>query len=212
MKRIDFRLVLGAFLIVSGIMSLLQNLNILPEGVDWFWGLLFTAGGVGFLYSWFTSRSLNWWAIIPGLVLLAIGILLFLPNSLEILGGSIFLGAIGLAFWIAYFTGRERWWAIIPGGVLVTLAAIAGIPEQMQGIASGGIFFLGLAVTFLLVALLPNPVGKMDWAYIPALVLFVMGASLTAFSDIPAFAEYILPAALVIVGGYLIYRAFVKNN
>jgi hypothetical protein len=211
MNRIDYRLVLGSLLIIAGVMALLQNLNILPDGIDWFWGLLFAAGGLGFIYTWATAQQKNWWAIIPGLVLLAIGVLNFLPNSLEKIGGAIFLGSIGLAFFISYFTDHGRWWAIIPGGVLSTLAVVSALPEMMQGIETGGFFFLGLALTFLLVAVLPNPTKSTNWAYIPALVLFIFGAGLMAFSAASTVATLIGPAALLIVGAFLIMRAFRKE-
>ena len=32
-------------------------------------------------------------------------------------GGALFLGSIGLAFWVIYFVRRDFWWAVIPGGV-----------------------------------------------------------------------------------------------
>ena len=34
-------------------------------------------------------------------------------------GGALFLGCIGIAFWVIYLADRARWWGIIPGGVLL---------------------------------------------------------------------------------------------
>jgi len=67
------------------------------------------------------------------------------------------------------------------------------------GIGSGSLFFLGLGLTFLLVAVLPNPFGKMQWAFIPAAVLVVMGALLGSQAT-AGLIGYIWPAVLIIIG------------
>ena len=145
----------------------------------------------------------NWWAAFPGFVLAGIGVLILLPNSLDNIGGAIFLGAIGLSFWAVYLTGRDRWWAIIPGGVLFTLAAVTVLPSNfIGGAASGGVFFLGLALTFLLVALLAN----MRWAYWPAGVLGVFGIFLFFESQV-YLLSYVAAAALIVVGIFIILRS-----
>jgi hypothetical protein len=117
-------------------------------------------------------------------------------------GGTLFLGAIALAFWIVYVTSpRGRWWAIIPAGVLTTLALITFLPDLIGDAATGSIFFFGLAITFLLVALL----AKMRWAYYPAAALAVIGlAVMFALGDI---ANYVWAILLIIGGGYLMYRS-----
>ena len=71
-------------------------------------------------------------------------------------GGFFFLGFLGLGFLAVYFSGRERWWAIIPGGVLLTLGFISVLNNVYGGRETGGFFFLGLGLTFLLVAVLAS--------------------------------------------------------
>jgi len=70
----------------------------------------------------------------------------------------------------------------------------------------GGLFFLGLGVTFGLVYLLPTREGRMNWALIPAAVLLIFGALLIA-SEVQII-KYVGPAVLVLAGVYLVYRAF----
>jgi hypothetical protein len=145
----------------------------------------------------------QWWAAFPGFVLAGIGVLILLPDALDNIGGAVFLGAIGLSFWMVYLTGRDRWWAIIPGGVLFTLAVVSALPDKLLGGAdSGGVFFLGLALTFLLVALLAN----MRWAYWPAGVLGVFGIFLFFQSQI-YLLSYVAAAALICVGVFIIVRS-----
>jgi len=204
MKRFDPRIVIGALLIVAGGLGFLQAFGFLQDASDVFWGLVFLAAGGVFLYMFAGgSASGQWWAVIPGLVLAGIGVLILLPDSLDNLGGGVFLGAIGLSFWLIYFSGRERWWAIIPGGVLFTLALVAILPERLFGGAdSGGVFFLGLAVTFLLVAILAD----MRWAFWPAGALGVFGMFLFFQSQI-YLLSYFSAAALIGAGIFIILRS-----
>ena len=204
MKRFDPRIVIGALLILAGVLGFLQVFGYLQDASDVFWGLVFLAGGGIFLFMFaggFTSGQ--WWAVIPGLVLAGIGVLILLPDSLDNLGGAVFLGAIGLSFWLVYLSGRDRWWAIIPGGVLFTLAIVSALPERLfGGTGSGGVFFLGLALTFLLVALLAG----MSWAYWPAGALGVFGIFLFFQSQI-YLLSYVSAAALIGVGVFIILRS-----
>ena len=204
MKRLDPRIIIGVVLILAGGLGFLQAFGFLRNASDVFWGIIFLVAGGVFL-TMFASNfaSGGWWAAFPGFVLAGIGVLILLPSALSDIGGGIFLGAIGLSFWTVYLTGRDRWWAIIPGGVLFTLAIVSVLPSNLIGGAdSGGVFFLGLALTFLLVALLAG----MRWAYWPAGVLGVFGAFLFFQSQI-YLLSYIAAAALILVGAYIILRS-----
>ncbi len=212
MKRFDARTVntVGAILlIVVGILLLLQNFGILGGVVALIWSLIFAAGGLIFLYMFLTNRA-NWWAIISGFTLLGLAALIaldqFLPRVGDALGGTIFLGGIGLAFWVVYFLNREHWWAVIPGGVMFTVALIAGLDSVFEGAEMSGVLFLGLGLTFGLLSLLPTPQGRMRWALIPAAVLLVMGLLITAATT--GILDYLWPAALIVVGLYLLFRMF----
>lgn len=208
-RRFDVRVVGGILLIVVGILSLLQNLGIVEGVVAVIWPLLFAAGGLVFLYMFLTNRA-NWWALIPAFALLGLAAQIaldqFLPAVAEPLGGVLFLGAIGLAFWVIYFTKRELWWAVIPGGVMLTLALVAGLESVFEGAEMGGVFFLGLGLTFVLLYFVPTPQGRMKWALIPAAVLLGMGVVITAAAT-GAF-RYFAAAALILVGFYLLFRIF----
>ena len=203
MKRFDPRILVGTLLILAGGLGFLQAFGYLEDASDVFWGLVFLTGGAVFLFLFASSfASGGWWAAFPGFVLTGLGVLILLPDALDAIGGAIFLGAIGLSFWAVYLTGRERWWAIIPGGVLFTLAIVSALPEVLFGGAdSGGVFFLGLAFTFLLVALLAN----MRWAYWPAGALAVFGVFLFFQSQIDLFS-YIAAGALILAGAFIILR------
>ncbi len=197
-------LAVGALLVAFGVLFLLQNFGVFGRVENLVWLVLFGAGGLAFLYV-FASNQQQWWAVIPGFVLLGLGMLIGFGDRLGPWGGALFLGSIGLAFWVIYFVRRDFWWAVIPGGVLVTLAAVAALGENLPGMAAGGIFFLGLALTFALVYLLPTEEGRQRWAAIPALVLGVIGLLLTL--SLGGIINYVWAIGLIVAGVYLLTRS-----
>ena len=250
MKRFDPRIVFGLLLLAGGGLALAQQMGYLEDATDIFWGAVFLAAGLSFLSLLFGG---HWWASFPGFPLVALGVLILLPKSLEDFGGALFLGGIALSFWWVYFTARverwwaiipagvltalsvmilvaaryediggavflggigiaffavyltersERWWALIPGGVLCTLAGVTIATERVGEFQTAGIFFLGLALTFLLVTVLAN----MKWAYWPALILGIMGAlGLASMMDM---ANYVWAVGFIAAGGFLLYKYF----
>jgi hypothetical protein len=209
MKRFDVRMVGGILAIIVGILLLLQNFGILGVVVALIWALIFAAAGLVFLYVFVTDR-VNWWAVIPGLALLGIAALIaldeFWPQVGDAVGGTLFLGALGLAFWIIYFINREHWWAVIPGGVLFTLALVTVASYVLGGDWAGGVFFLGLGATFGLIYFIPTPHGRMKWALIPAAVLVVMGVLITAVAT--GGLAFLGGAILILIGLYFLFRMF----
>ena len=209
--RRNYTIGLSILLILAGFLLLLQNFGILPFAFDLLWALIFGAAGLAFV-AVFAGDQRNWWAIIPGFTLLGLGGLIGLsvifPRAAGVLGGTLFLGAIGLSFWVIYLVRRDFWWAVIPGGTLITLAVVAGMPFIFQdaGIETGGVFFLGLAATFGLVYLLPTPEGRMRWAIFPAGILGLMGLLMLAAAT--SLIGVIWPLALILGGVYLVFRTF----
>lgn len=199
----------GVLLIVAGIIFLLGSLGLLGNPGAYVMGLLFAAGGLTFLYVYLRERD-SWWAIIPAMTLLGIGSVIIItsasPRGGEEWTGAMFLAFLALAFWIVYLRQRDAWWPLIPAGVLTTLALVAGVTAVgFSGYASGGLFFLGLGLTFLLVSVVQTPEGRLRWALIPAGVLLLMGATLLA-QALDALV-YIWAIALVVAGAYILFRA-----
>ena len=132
MKRFDVRIIFGLMLIVGGLLFLFENLGFISGGVGLLWSILLLGAGLTSLYIYAINRS-NWWALIPGFTLAAIGtsvgLDLIAPTLGNIFGGAIILGGIGLSFWTVYLTNREFWWAIIPAGVMTSLAVVATLDE-----------------------------------------------------------------------------------
>jgi hypothetical protein len=116
----------------------------------------------------------------------------------------VFFAGISLAFWWVYFTDLNRWWAIIPGGVLLTLGITSAL-DEISGMETGGFFFLGLGLTFLLVAILPGGGGR-SWAFIPGAILLIFGAVLG--TSAVGLLGYVWPAVLIVLGLYFVIRFF----
>jgi hypothetical protein len=188
-------------------LSALGALILLPKPLEEFGGALFLGGiALSFWYVYFTGRERRWWAMIPAGVLTALAAMIVVAARFEEFGGAIFLGGIGLSFFAVYLTDRaERWWALIPGGVLATLSGMTVAAERFGEFQTAGFFFLGLAATFLLVAVLAG----MKWAYWPALVLGVMGfLGVASLLDI---ANYLWAVVLIGAGLFMLVRYFAKR-
>lgn len=188
-------------------LAALGVLILLPDELEELGGAVFLGGiALSFWYVYFTDRSDRWWAIIPGGVLTALSLLILASAYFDEYSGAIVLGGIGLTFFIVYLTSpAERWWALIPGGVLATLAGMTVAADRFGEFETAGFFFLGLALTFLLVAVL----ARMKWAYWPALVLGIMG--LLGLASLLDYANYIWAVALIAVGGFMIVRYFTRR-
>lgn len=201
MKRFNANLLWGVLLIAAGVLFLLQNMGYLQNFSAAIWFVVFLAAGIGSLFVFTTNRA-HWWALIPAFVFIGlsgtIGLGTFAPRLEGQWSGAVFLGSMGVGFVAVYFARRENWWAIIPGGVMLTLAVVT-IADARE-IESGGIFFVGLAVTFALIFL----ATRMRWPLIPAAVLFAIG--LFIGMGLEKAINYVWPVVLIVAGLYMIYR------
>ena len=205
--------IIGAGLILIGGLFLLQTFGVISGVMPLLWAVLFaTAGGI-FFYVYWTNRQ-QWWTLIPGFALLGLGILIALaeygPSSWDQIGAAIFLGSIGLGFLVVYFLNHDHWWAIIPGGVVLSVAimiAVGAFVGEDDWIAA--ILFFGMTLTFVALAFLPSPTGRMTWAFIPAVVLFLIG--LIILGAATESMVYVLPIAIIAVGVYILVRALIKR-
>jgi hypothetical protein len=202
MKRFNTRILVGAALILAGILVLLDQTGILKGAIGLLWAGILTIGAAICLF-WFFSDPSKWWAAIPGFSLAGLAASSLLPNRTG-WGGLALLGGIGAGFWAVYFSGRRRWWAIIPGGVLVTLGLTSVMSEAYSVVDSGGVFFVGLGLTFVLVALL----AKMKWAFIPAAVLLLLG--ILVGMPFVGVMEYLWIGVLLVAGVILVIYALRK--
>jgi hypothetical protein len=147
-----------------------NNVDNAAVGSPLFFGLL-----LPFAAAYLTDRTKNWWALIPG------GVMLFLAMTTLLVDnvggewvGSLFLFLIGLSFLVVYLNNRTRTWALL-------VAYILGVLSIAPAMASGGgdtaayfgsVFLFAVALPFFIVYFRDE---KNWWAIIPAGVLTVLG-------------------------------------
>ena len=211
MIKNNWRIFLGGLLVILGIASFLDSLNIIPfSGL--LWGVLFVLGGVAFIVYLFQNKK-AWWAIIPGVVLIGLGFIILLsslfPNFNDEIGGSIFFVAISIAFLIVYLMNKKFWWAIIPAGVMASLAATI-LVDGLTRFDGGGVFLMGIALTFALLTILPGLEGNRQWPLIPAGILFVV--SLFALFEDFNLSTLVWAVILIVLGVFLVVRSLLHKR
>jgi hypothetical protein len=200
MKWPVLRVLWGLLLVLAGVVFLLDSIGTISIG-DYQWAIILVIGGLAFLSVFFADRQ-HWWALFPAFGLLIGGTILFFESSFPWIssdfGGAIALGGIGLAFLLIFLSNFKNWWALIPAGVLFSLAAMF-----VLGFESGGVFLIGLGLTFGVLGFIPTEHGSMRWAFIPAVVLILLGIFIT-LAVYNLFAV-LWPLALIAAGVMIIY-------
>lgn len=199
-------LIIGGALILFGIMFLLNNFNIVDLNVASVFAGIFVLAGLIFLIVFFVDQE-QWWALIPGFVLMGVGATILVGDFVHLRGmditGAVMLFFIALPFWVIFIIRRDYWWALFPAGGLTSIALMTVIPYRADDLGVA-IMFLGWAITFLLVYFL----ARQKWAMWPAFGLGVMALAFLAGAF--NIFGYIWPIAIICAGGYLIYRAMRK--
>lgn len=211
MKILSSRIFWGFVLVIGGILLLLDTFEVIKGGAL-FWTIISAFVAILFL-SFFATNHEHWWALIPGTLLLSISAIIglneFLPGFNERnLSGTIILSGISLSFFLVYLAEHSNWWSIIPAGVIATIALVSYMEINSTMVVTGGIFFLGLGLTFALVAILPTSIGQMRWAWIPAGILGLIG--LIILISVEQYINYIWPTMLIVMGIFLVGRSFRK--
>lgn len=173
-----------------------------------FFGLI-----IPFAAAYFLDRSRNWWALIPGGVMVFLALTTLLVDST--LGdewvGALFLFMIALSFFFVYLNNRARIWALI----VAYATAVLGIAPLM---ATGGrdaayygpIFLFGVALPFFVVYLRS---AANWWAVIPAGALTTISivaalsiSGIVRFEREEAFMTALLMAGLAATFAFLWLR------
>ena len=135
-------------------------------GSPLFFGLL-----LPFAVAYLTDRTRNWWALIPG------GVMLFLAMTTLLVDnvggewiGSLFLFLIGLSFLVVYLNNLTRTWALLVAYIMGVLSIAPAMSSGGRDTAAyfGSVFLLAIALPFFVVYLRSN---ENWWAIIPAGVM-----------------------------------------
>jgi hypothetical protein len=157
--------------------GLAVTIALLNAGVDnaavaspLFFGLL-----IPFAAAYLMDRSRNWWALIPGGIMLFMALLLLLVDNTvhDEWIGSLFLFMVALSFLFVYLNNRVRTWALL----VAYITAVLGLaPLMSMGGRTvdyfGALIFFAVALPFFIVYF-RRPENW--WAIIPAGVLSTLG-------------------------------------
>ena len=205
MKWPILRILWGLLLILAGVLFLLNSIGTITIG-EYQWAILLGIGGLAFLSVFISDRN-QWWSLFPAFGLLVGAVIIYLENAFPAIpgdiAGAVALGGIGLAFLLIFLSNFANWWALIPAGVLFSLSAVF-----LLGIESGGVFLIGLGLTFGVIGFVPTEQGRMRWAFIPAIVLIIIGL----FVLIASFDLFALLWPLGLIAGGLLIIYFVIRS
>jgi hypothetical protein len=159
--------VFGGLAIIVGLaVSGYENAAI---GSPLFFGLL-----IPFVAAYLTNRANNWWALIPGGVMLFLALVTLLVDSTanDEWIGALFLFMIGLPFLVVYLHDRTKnWWALIPAGVMLFLSLIVVLSTLVEGEWIGSLFLFAIALSFFVVY---QNNRTRQWALLVAYIMFVL--------------------------------------
>lgn len=159
--------------IFGGLAAVVVLADAVPESATvaspLFFGLL-----LPFIAAYLTDRSRNWWAVIPGGVMLFLGLTTLLVDSVN--GewvGALFLFLIALSFFVVYLNDRTRIWAMIIAYIVAVLSIAPMLAAGGETAAYyGPIFLFAVAIPFFILYF-----RSVDnwWAIIPAGAVTVVG-------------------------------------
>jgi hypothetical protein len=122
------------------------------------------------------DRSRNWWALIPGGIMLFLALLLLLVDNTanDEWVGALFLFMVALSFLFVYLNNRARMWALIVAYVtaILSLAPLMSIGGR-KAEYFGALIFFAVALPFFVVYF--RQPDNNWWAIIPAGVLSTLG-------------------------------------
>lgn len=178
---------------------------------EWIWVAVLIVSGLG-VYGIYATARTEAWMLIVSYVLLAIGTMVALI-TLDILDDSFIavyvLSAIAIPFVVGYFrTGRENWGLLIPAYVLFAIGGMLLFLESdiLKDDTVPAYVLLVVALPFLIVFARDS---KKWWALIVGGITALVGLSFLIAADL---AEYVLPAALILAGGWILVRQITRRD
>ena len=134
-----------------------------------FFGLL-----IPFAAAYLADRTRNWWALIPGGIMLFLAMVTLLVDNVggEWIG-TMFLFLIGLAFFAVYMNNRSRSWALLVAYIMFVLSLAPAMASFGGDVPAyyGAIFLFAVALPFFIIYFRSEDNW---WAIIPAGSLTVL--------------------------------------
>jgi len=209
MRRKNPKFILGAGLIVIGLLVMLDELHIFNFDEELLVSFGFLFGGLALLSLYNQSKAT--WQLITGIFAIFIAIMIFIEETHIISDdfiGVLTVWLIAAGFFFVYHKNNRNWWAVIPAGFMFSVGWIVLLTEVWRGFDHYApvIFFLGLSLTFGYLYSIRNTENKLDWAIWPAGATFFLCILVFSSMMFHGIDDFIFPAMLIIAGIYLIRR------
>jgi hypothetical protein len=182
MQRSRWALLWAVVLILGGGFLLAQNFGLIAQPFQpSVWTIVLGGLGILFLLDALTTRGQDWWALIPGCVLIGVAATVWLSGlaeqDLQLRGeyiGSLMLFFVALPFLLIYAIKRGTfWWALIPGFILLVIAVVPILAVGVPGEVVGTFVLWAIGIPFVVVYLINR---KNWWALIPGGIMLLVGA------------------------------------
>jgi len=206
---------IGIAITVVGLVAIFANLQVIRStehllGAGIFWVIAYV-----FFQAFQNNKSRRWslWCAILFAILGVAAVFRLFWHFPENLISLIFLWGGATLFGSIYANKAKHWWAIIPAGLFLTLGAMVAVdafhllPEKQQGV----VFFFGFGLTFVYLWTQGNAYARLNWAKYPAAGMILLALLVFAESTNWLRLDVLLPAALVLMGGFVLYGALRKR-
>lgn len=211
---INARRAFAIILIAIGVLVLLQNTGIAEgETGQVISTVVLGALGIFFTALYFPGRR-QWFWVALGLAVFSFAlsnIVYFMPALDEFYRQVIIFVGVGISFLTIYLHNRMQWWAMFPAGLLISIGASQLAEHLSPALEPSGILVLGLGVAFVVLFLVPTPVGQLKFALLPGLILLALGAVIIIGAPYNI-SDYLLPGLILIAGVVLILLTLRKRE
>ena len=198
-------LVWGGLLILFGALLLIETVTDLSA---WVWVAILVVAGLGALAIYLTDRS-DLGLLIPAYVMWSIAALVALV-TLDILRDELIatfvLAVIALPFLVAFLRDRNRWGLLIPAYILLAvglMVALIGV-GILDDLLVPAYVLIAVSIPFFVVYVRNR---NQWWPLIPGGITAIIGLSFLIAENI---AQYVGAIALVVVGGWILVRQFMR--
>jgi len=215
MKIKNRNIAIGVLIILTGLLLLLHNIRVFYLDEQLFWGLGLIILGVVFLRV-NQLHSPRKSILIPGILLLIIGLFILLDALFYLPGGLIgtcFLWIVAAIFLTIYIHNNKRWAAIMPGGLFFILGIVVllGAFHILAGDILWFIFLAGISLIFWYLFLIKDDVNKLHWALFPALLLTIFSFFILSQVWATQLTSFLFPVSIIFCGVFLLINSFWKQ-
>ena len=202
--RSDWGILIPAYVLLAAALITTVALEELFAQEDLMGSVVLILIAIPFLAVYFRDRA-QWWALIPGYIMLAISFVILLETQ-EVIGdeaiGAFITASIGLPFLVVYLQKRDQWWALIPAYTMFAIAILIAFIEPIgdEEMVVPAYVMFAIAIPFLYVYIRNR---QNWWALIPGGIMSVIGLGFLMTVEI---AQFLIPAVLIIAGIWVLMR------